>query len=536
VTPTFFMKPAVAYIRYSSDRQAEGDSTRRQLDAAKAYCASKGFALEKVVTDEGQSAFKGHHLSNGNLGKFLTEADKGAFRGYAFVIEEIDRLSRQGVLATFELIARLLNDGLEVHEINTSKIIRELDDLDTADVGVLTALRGILAKEHSRKLKVRLLGARAAEREQARVDGLAFTSRCPSWCFSKPGQKAVLIEERAATVRRIFELAAQGLGAKRIVNTLKAEGRQMFRRGEQGKDWSPEFVTHLLSNRSVLGQYQPHKLEEVNGKTVRVPDGDPIAGFFPAVISQALWNAARASVDAKNHNPKKVGGSRGGGRQTVNSIFGPTIFDATQNHIMRFWQKKHEPAYLITRWQSGQKANYLRYDRFETAFRAFLAAQDWKAISRYAESAELKAAQADLDQVLTDLDKTSRAILTANSAIDNLDQNVELDEADKVATLSVLASRVAKHEITLRALTEQRNALQARVDAERSKCEALQCPEELLSLIEARDPETLLKLKDQIARRVSRIDIDFEPNLEGVLAIATVTFVNGYPGQILIVK
>src|SRR5580704_4765298 len=130
------MKPAIAYIRYSSDRQSEGDSTRRQIETAKSYCASKGFSLEKIISDEGQSAYHGHNLSNGNLGKFLDEVDK--FRGYAFVVEEVDRLSRQGVLATFELIGKLLSAGLEVHEINTSKVIKELDDLDSAETGILT--------------------------------------------------------------------------------------------------------------------------------------------------------------------------------------------------------------------------------------------------------------------------------------------------------------------------------------------------------------------------------------------------------------
>jgi hypothetical protein len=45
-----------------------------------------------VLLDEGKSAFKGHHLSNGGLGKFLAQADKGSYRGYAFLVEEQDRL------------------------------------------------------------------------------------------------------------------------------------------------------------------------------------------------------------------------------------------------------------------------------------------------------------------------------------------------------------------------------------------------------------------------------------------------------------
>ena len=54
--------------------------------------------------------------------------------------------------------------------------------------------------------------ASIAEKQQAAVDGLAFTPRCPSWIKAEVGHKPVLIEERAATVRRIFQLAADGIG------------------------------------------------------------------------------------------------------------------------------------------------------------------------------------------------------------------------------------------------------------------------------------------------------------------------------------
>ena len=48
--------------------------------------------------DDGYSAFKGHHISKGALGRFLTLADKGKYKGYALVVEQMDRLSRQGII------------------------------------------------------------------------------------------------------------------------------------------------------------------------------------------------------------------------------------------------------------------------------------------------------------------------------------------------------------------------------------------------------------------------------------------------------
>ena len=511
------MKPAIAYIRYSSDRQSEGDSTRRQIETAKSYCASKGFSLEKIISDEGQSAYHGHNLSNGNLGKFLDEVDK--FRGYAFVVEEVDRLSRQGVLATFELIGKLLSAGLEVHEINTSKVIKELDDLDSAETGILTAVRGILAKEHSRKLSVRVKAARSNERDQAREDGLAFTSLCPSWCIATPGQKIVLIESRAATVRRIFELAAEGLGCRRIVKTLEAEKREPFSVGSRGSKWAPEFVHRLLNNRSVLGEYQPHKLAQSNGKTVRVLNGEPIEHFFPTAVTQSLWNAARDMVDRKNHSKGVHGGNRGGGRYgSANSIFGPIVYDLQNASLMGYWKKQGDHAYMVTRWQSGKKQHYVRYDRLEKAFLSFLSDLDWKAVAGHGDSAEVTAATARREAVLGEINSISRKIAQLEKLVEDGSFSKSLFD-----TLDDLKSKLID-------ATSREEKLASEVNRARAKVAALHSSEELIQMIRDGDPDRRLRLKSLIAQRVSRIDIEFA---DGKPRQAIVRLINGFTDVIL---
>lgn len=152
---------------------------------------------------------------------------------------------------------------------------------------VIIDVQADLAYQESAKKQERVRSARIAEKQQAAVDGLAFTPRCPSWIKAEVGHKPVLIEERAATVRRIFQLAVDGIGYKRIVNTLIAEGRHPFisEKGKQGRIWSPEYIQKTLHSRAVLGEYQPHKL--VNGE--RVPEGEAIAEFYPKVVDQSIF-------------------------------------------------------------------------------------------------------------------------------------------------------------------------------------------------------------------------------------------------------
>jgi len=519
------MTNAIAYVRFSSDRQAEGDSTKRQTDLVKAYCAGKGFSLEMIVSDEGKSAFKGHHISNGELGKFLLEADKGMYQGRAFLIEEIDRLSRQGVLATFELISRILNAGMTVHEINTGRIINELDDLDTADTGILTAVRGILAKDSSRKLKARLLSARSNEREQARKDGLAFTSRCPSWCSSEVGDKVVVIPERKRTVERIFQLASQGAGCKSITTILIAEGKEPFSNGKQGQKWSPEFVQKTLGNRAVLGEFQPHRLTEVkreNGKkvVVRVPEGEPIL-MYPQIISHELFNAARAMVDSKNHNKGKVGGNRGG-KTCANSLFTPLVRDIDNGVPMQFWQKKEDHPYLMSRWAAGKKSHYVRSDKFERAFLAFLDDLDWKAIANESASAETIAAEKELETVLAQHDDSSRKIASLQALVD-------------AGTFSAaLFTQLDKENIRHAELNERKAALMAKVESARAKDAVLHNVEDLREALQRGDsPDARMRLRSEIHKRVASINFSFDSMMLGGSIhgekhpLADIRFVNG---------
>jgi hypothetical protein len=82
-----------------------------------------------------------------------------------------------------------------------------------------------------------------------------------------------------------------------------------------------------------------------------------------------------------------------------------------------------------------------------------------------------------------------------------------------MATLKVFASQIAKAEAAIATLTEQKEALQTEVDTARAACEALYTPERLLELVRQADSSAAydlrLRLKSEIAKRVSKIDMDF---------------------------
>jgi DNA invertase Pin-like site-specific DNA recombinase len=506
------MQKAIAYVRFSSDEQADGDSFNRQTNNLTRYAERTGLVIETTLLDEGKSAYKGEHLSVGELGKFLARADKGSYRGYAFLVEEQDRLSRQGIRATLAVIGRFLDAGMHLHVTEKSLVFRTEEDLDNLGLVVPTVVNGSSANEYTKKLSERLLSARASEREEARRTGLAITAKVPAWLRAEKGKKAVLIPGHAASVRRIFELAATGLGAKRITRFLEAEKRRPF---GDNTEWSPQYVQKILRSRATLGEYLPHKIVQnkklvdgkpvlVDGKPVlvnkRMPVGEPILDYYPAVVSPSEWKAARDSVEAKTRFLRKDGRpGYGGGNLNVNSLFSPLVYDADNRIIMLHNPgKKGEYPRLESRWQSGKPSHSLRLAEFEGLMLAVLADLDWKAIAGESESPEIRTAQTELDEVLGEIDRRNLRLaslekLVAEGAFSR--SLFETVDAEKLA----LSDYISRQEKLAASLAEAR-----------SKAAALRAPEALIEAIRSgKAPESRLRLKAKIRERISKIEVTF---------------------------
>src|SRR3954464_8676467 len=93
------MPLAFSYLRFSSPKQAAGDSVRRQTGLRDAWLNESGAVLDNTLTlrTAGVSAFKGQHRVNPDrhaLALFLQLVKSGRVpRGSYLVVECLDRLS-----------------------------------------------------------------------------------------------------------------------------------------------------------------------------------------------------------------------------------------------------------------------------------------------------------------------------------------------------------------------------------------------------------------------------------------------------------
>lgn len=107
---------AYSYIRFSTPEQALGDSKRRQVEEARAWAAAHGLRLDEELADEGVSGFRGANTRDDSaLGAFLKAVHMGDVpQGSVLIVESLDRLSRDRILAAQNVLTSLLLAGVRI--------------------------------------------------------------------------------------------------------------------------------------------------------------------------------------------------------------------------------------------------------------------------------------------------------------------------------------------------------------------------------------------------------------------------------------
>ena len=261
---------AYSYIRMSTDLQLRGDSLRRQLEGSTKYAAEHDLDLVEDIRleDIGVSAFTGANVSGGALGRFFEAVQSGRIaRGSYLLVESLDRISRQELRKSLQIFLSIIDAGINIVTLADDHVYTaektELVDLVTSLV--------IMSRAHEEsQMKSRRVGAAWANK-RANAKTKPLTAQCPAWLELSADRTAYEVhEDRAKIIRRIFREAANGVGSYSITRRLNEQNIPPFARS---RGWQMSYVSKILNNRSVIGEYQPHKM--VDGK--RVPDGPAIA-------------------------------------------------------------------------------------------------------------------------------------------------------------------------------------------------------------------------------------------------------------------
>ncbi|MBX9566874.1 hypothetical protein FKF78_18570 [Aeromonas hydrophila] len=262
---------AYSYIRFSTPKQAQGDSYRRQLELATAYCAKHQLQLsEETIEDFGVSAYRGGNRTNGALGRFIDAVRDGKIKeGSYLLVESVDRLSRQAIEDALRQFLEIMSMGIVIVTLLDKRVYRGGGmDITSLFVSIMSMAR---ANDESKTKSIRGSEAWENGRDQARENNKVMkNSRLPSWLRLEE-DKIIPIPERAAIVNEMFELAKSGCGYEQIAKTFLEKGYKTF--GKEA-DWRPAGIQAVIKSESVIGVFQPHKI--IDGK--RVPDDKDQSG------------------------------------------------------------------------------------------------------------------------------------------------------------------------------------------------------------------------------------------------------------------
>lgn len=295
------MPTAYSYIRFSSKKQELNDSVKRQTRLRDEWLRQHPeMTLDTTISlqDLGVSAFRGRNLDPewGDLGKFIDLAerpDSPIASGSCLLLERLDRFSRQRVSIAYTALVRLVSSGIKVVVLDPVAHQIDKENIDQLHVVLPIVTNLCLAHEQSREKSKRVTYAWLSRRERVREGKQIYTKRTPAWIYYDEKTNCLKLNDDAAqAIRHIFKRTCEGIGQVQLVKELNRTFKPFTKKkpNHNAPRWNTSYISKILNDRSVLGEFQPHT--SADGKS-RIPDGEPLGGYFPRVISDEIFYQAQ---------------------------------------------------------------------------------------------------------------------------------------------------------------------------------------------------------------------------------------------------
>lgn len=352
---------AYSYGRISTGgRQSRGSGLRRQqgkVDEADAswperVCKEQGWTLDEERFTDKRSGFHKKNLGpKAALARFLKLIERGRVSsGSVLLIDKLDRLTRADVHDAIDLFRQILRAGVSICTRSPFRIYRE--DAQDAFLQLFEMLIYAMANHQSSAAKKdNAEFAWQVSRHAARTEKKPHNNKPPFW-LKKNGKSYVRLEQLVKMVETVRNMLLKGMGCGQVAAVMIAKGEPWP--GRKG-NWRGPGIWQLMTSRTLIGEYQP--MVRVDGK--RVPNGEPIHGFYPTVFTEDEFNALRLAMNARHHK-------RGRPAKNRTNVFVGLVYDAVTKDRLNM-QTAHSHGKPIPYLSRGQIAGTVRvrYDHVE---------------------------------------------------------------------------------------------------------------------------------------------------------------------------
>jgi len=267
---------AFSYIRFSSSAQELGDSLRRQMKAAEDAAEAHGWILSKQsYQDLGVSGYKAGAKRDG-LQMLVDAIHAGSIRaGSVIIIEQLDRLSRQGIDATQDLVKTILRAGVELYSVSDGLHLTR-DSLNDLISIIRLVVAADLAHKESEKKSERLTAAKGAKRERI-LAGSKEGMACPFWLKFDAEKKEYFLTEWHTLVQQMIGMRLKLMGHVTIANHCNS-----LCKSPRGGTWTPQTIKRILSDHALYGTKSIMTAIKPGSRSYRITD--VVHDYYPALI------------------------------------------------------------------------------------------------------------------------------------------------------------------------------------------------------------------------------------------------------------
>lgn len=514
------MMKAYSYIRFSTPEQLKGDSFRRQLEASEKYAKEHRLTLDTSLNlrDLGLSAYHGTHKTKGALGVFLKLVETGKIeRGSVLIVENLDRLSRQQPLKAFNQFSSIVQAGIKLVTLTDRQEYTE--ESINKNPGQLWISLGTMMRAYQESERKSDLLKSAWETK--RKNGQILTGKCPAWLtLSEDRSHFIVKKEVVKAIKRIFKMKLDGLGEERIAIELNNSGLWQPPKNKRNKHgagelvqggWRKSYVAKILRNRSVLGEFTPHRLVYVDrdeDRRVKTNEGkkrlvkyisrekafdDPILDYYPAIIDLKTFNRTQYLIQETLKQKGFLGGKTG----KATNLFAHLVRCGLCGGPMHYIDKGKPPKggqYLHcdnSRRNLGCSEKPIRYDEFQDIIFNNLWELDISKLNPDQEEFEK-----EIDSIQASIEDYKQRLSDVNKKINNLvDLGETSGDPDIMARLWKRKKEKLEIEQHIKDLEQQRSVKLENSQNQREKVDTVKEVKQLLEKAKGEDQRINLRLR-----------------------------------------
>lgn len=300
------------YKRLSKEDEKAGESMsiEHQGILLRQYAEEHGFNVVDEYADDGYS---GTNFDRPDVQRLLDDAKSGKID--TIIVKDLSRFGRNYIEVGQYIDYIFPAYGIRFIAIN--------DNVDTADrtstAMDMMPIMNVFNEWHA---------ANTSKKIRAVLESSQRSGKYTNWNYpygyragDDESRTAVIDEEAAAVIRRIYDLRLQGHSARTIARILTDEGipnpATYYTKLDGGKwnrpckpYWNHETIRWILSNPTYIGHTIQHKTTRVsykNHKVVQIPESEWIINenAHEPIISKEIWDKVQTTYEGKRGRSDK---------------------------------------------------------------------------------------------------------------------------------------------------------------------------------------------------------------------------------------